>query len=72
MAGTAGGTIIARAKPREIRLEAVVTRCGCGDPAAHAGRICPKPRAIENRGTVSYWHRNPLRRLWWKLTGRTA
>lgn len=24
----------------------------------------------EELGVVSYWHRNPLRRLWWRLTHR--
>lgn len=24
----------------------------------------------EDLGVVSYWHRNPLRRLWWRLTHR--
>lgn len=22
----------------------------------------------EDLGVVSYWHKNPLRRLWWRLT----
>lgn len=22
---------------------------------------------VENLGVVSYWHRNPLKRLWWKI-----
>ena len=22
----------------------------------------------EDLGVVSYWHRNPLRRLWWRIT----
>jgi hypothetical protein len=22
----------------------------------------------ENLGVVSYWHKNPLRRLWWRIT----
>ncbi len=29
-----------------------------------------KPRA--NLGTVAYWHRNPARRLWWRLYGQPA
>jgi hypothetical protein len=24
----------------------------------------------ENLGVISYWHKNPLRRLWWRITGR--
>ncbi len=23
---------------------------------------------VEDLGVISYWHRNPLRRLWWRLT----
>ena len=23
----------------------------------------------ENLGTIAYWHRNPLRRLWFRLRG---
>jgi hypothetical protein len=22
---------------------------------------------VEDLGVISYWHRNPLRRLWWRL-----
>ncbi len=25
----------------------------------------------EELGTVAYYHRNPLRRLWWRLTHRS-
>jgi hypothetical protein len=25
---------------------------------------------VERLGVVSYWHRNPLRRLWWALKRR--
>jgi hypothetical protein len=28
--------------------------------------------SVENLGVVSYHHTNPLRRLWFRLTGRTA
>lgn len=37
----------------ETEIEAVVIR---------------KDGTRENLGTVSYWHRNPLRRLWARLT----
>lgn len=47
-----GGSLITRAKAREARITAVVTRAD--------GRV-------ENLGTISYWHRNPLKRLWWKF-----
>lgn len=51
---------------KEASIHAVVIRCGCGDPAnIHPGEPCPTPRTTEDRGTVSYYHRNPLRRLAW-------
>lgn len=43
----------AKQKMREASIAAVVIR-------ADGTR--------ENLGVVSYWSRNPLRRLWWKLT----
>lgn len=62
---------------QEVSIEAVVTRCGCGDPLRLHGRDeqggllpCPTPRAIEDKGTVSYWHVNPLKRLYFWWTGR--
>jgi len=36
-----------------VTIEAVITRAD---------------GTVEHLGTVSYWHRNPLRRLWWRLT----
>lgn len=43
-----GGSLLTRANVREATIEAVITRAD--------GRI-------ERLGVVSYWHRNPLRRL---------
>lgn len=45
--------LAARGKPREQSIAAVVIR-------ADGTR--------EDLGTVAYWHRNPLRRLAWRLT----
>lgn len=25
---------------------------------------------VEDLGVISYWHKNPLRRLWWRITTR--
>ena len=61
------GTILVTERAREAVIEARVIRCGCGEPAAHIGSICPRPRRIEDRGAVAYWHKNPLRRLAWRL-----
>lgn len=66
-------TIQVKAPARRATIEAVVTRCGCGDPDRyHPGKPCPRPQKVEDRGVVSYFHRNPLKRWWWKLTGRAA
>lgn len=67
---------------KEVAIGAVVIRCGCGDPKTrtlemvektHGGydenghlKPCPTP-IIEDQGTVSFWHRNPLRRLWFAI-----
>jgi hypothetical protein len=48
------GTVVAPAEAREASIEVTVIRAD--------GRI-------ERLGTVSYWHRNPLRRLAWRLFG---
>lgn len=46
-------------------MEAVVLRCNCGAaPGTHFGAQCPSPLRIPY-GTVAYWHRNPLKRLWY-------
>ncbi len=59
---------------RSATVEATVIRCGCTDeqkasPAWHArlNKPCPRPRATEELGMVAYYHKNPLRRLWWRL-----
>ena len=62
-------------------VSATIVRCGC-TPEQQAmfdwhgwhrlGRPaypCPRPRAVEPLGVVSYWHRNPFKRLThWLLT----
>lgn len=58
---------------KEAEVRAVVTRCGCGDPLRLHERVngqlqpCPTPRAVEDRGRISYYHRNPLRRWLWAM-----
>jgi hypothetical protein len=47
---------------QEASVRAVVTRCGCGDPASHPEAVCPKG-VTEDLGVVSYYHRNPFKRL---------
>jgi hypothetical protein len=46
------GDMGATGKPRMISIGAVVTRAD---------------GTVEDLGVVSYWHRNPLRRLAWRL-----
>jgi hypothetical protein len=46
------GNLIVGARAKEASIEAVVIRVN-GD--------------IENLGTICYYHRNPLRRLAWRL-----
>lgn len=45
----------ARGDLREATISATVTRAD---------------GTVENLGVVSYWHRNPIRRLWWRATNR--
>lgn len=68
----ARGAISAEARVTEISIGATVVRCGCGDPDSHNGtrgpaQLCPRPMRLERRGTIGYWHRNPFRRLLFRL-----
>jgi len=44
--------INARSKPKRVEIVAVVRRAD---------------GTVENLGAVAYWHRNPLRRLAWRV-----
>jgi hypothetical protein len=53
-------------------ISAKIIRCGCTPdqklmPLWHGavGKTCPNPRGEENHGIVSFWHRNPIRRLFY-------
>ena len=48
-------TTVVRGEARKASIEAVITRAD--------GRI-------ERLGTIAYWHKNPLKRLWFRLTRR--
>ena len=37
---------------KSLELSAVIFRCGCGDPDAHAGEVCPMAW-IEDHGVVA-------------------
>jgi hypothetical protein len=45
----------AKARLKQAQIEAVVIR---------------KDGRQEDLGVVSYWNRNPIRRVWWRLTHR--
>lgn len=32
------------------------------------GRVIRADGTVEELGVLAYYHRNPLRRLWWRLT----
>lgn len=76
MAGNIAVGASAGMRVEEAEMRAVVTRCGCGDPLTIHERIngelqpCPTPRAVENKGRISYYHKNPLRRMAWAIHER--
>jgi hypothetical protein len=47
---------------KQFSIEAEVIRCRCGHPSDHPDSPCPVGK-VEDHGTVSYYHRNPLVRL---------
>lgn len=54
----------------EIEFEAVVLRCGCGDPDSHSKLVppqpCPAPRAVEDLGVVASTRDGTVRRWLWQ------
>ncbi len=46
------GNVIADSRAREATIEMIVTRAD---------------GTVENLGVVSYWHRNPFKRLLWRI-----
>lgn len=55
-------SVTVAASTKEASIQAVVIRCGCGDPASHPDAVCPRPRATEDLGTIAEYHQNPIRR----------
>jgi hypothetical protein len=59
---------------KESRIEATVMRREAPDPKDPRPwqmQQCPHCNRIFwswQKGTISYWHRNPLRRLWHEIT----
>lgn len=56
----------------EMSLSAKIIRCGCGHPERHRGKVCPKPRRIEDKGELAYWHKSFWRRTWWRTKRRLS
>lgn len=52
--------VAAEARYKSTSIGVTVIRCGCGNPGAHVGAVCPRPRLTERRGLVSFRHRNPI------------
>ena len=44
--------IISEAKVKQMEISAIITRAD---------------GTIENLGTIQYWHKNPLKRLLWRI-----
>jgi hypothetical protein len=44
--------VLAKSGAREATIEMTVTRAD---------------GTVEHLGVVSYWHRNPFKRLWWRI-----
>jgi hypothetical protein len=55
---------------KQMIVEQVVLRCTCGDPTSHVPEPCPSALAV-NLGVTAFWHKNPLRRIWHRLTYRS-
>jgi hypothetical protein len=56
---------------RRVVVSAVVHRacraCGAANPQGFDRcPACDQPATSEDLGAVAYWHRNPLKRWWWK------
>jgi hypothetical protein len=46
----------------EHELSARIIRCACNAPQTHAGQVCPRGQIVD-LGLLSYWHRNPIKRI---------
>ena len=55
------GQMVVKAGAKEASIQATVLRCTCGTPDSHLGTPCPQASA-EYLGTISYYHRNPIKR----------
>jgi hypothetical protein len=61
------GSMEVQVGAKEASIQAIVLRCRCGAPESHHGAVCPSA-VSHNLGTISYYHKNPLRR--WLFAAR--
>jgi hypothetical protein len=68
------GSIQASARAQRASIEAVVTRCRCEDRSPHTTEAAWAHHFYlaqsTDLGTVAYCHKNPIKRLVYRLTGK--
>ena len=50
----------------EAYMEAVVMRCGCGEPDSHQGEVCPQAWEDKAAFRQGYWNRDQEKQLKWE------
>jgi len=65
---SSGSRVIVPSGVKQLSIRAKVIRCKCSNPKQHAdaGLVCPEG-VSEGTRVVAYWHRNPLRRLAFRI-----
>jgi len=60
------------ANAKEVSLEIVAIRCGCGDPDSHRLAVCPSPLPFDRDRDrrFLYWHRSWVKRVLYALKNR--
>jgi len=55
---------------KEASFKAIILRCTCKpEKMKHSGKPCPRAKAVD-LGVVSYYHKNPIRRLIWEVKNK--
>ncbi len=57
---------------KALALEAIVFRACKPEHRDRYHAECPDCRLVHDHGTVAYYHKNPLRRWWYRRTGRAT
>lgn len=60
--------VTAEVPAEQAWIQATVIRCTC-DGSSHVGEPCPTGRLVP-LGTISYYHKNPIRRWAWAVKNR--